>query len=57
MEITDETLKQYLADCSAVVRNAQPKDNNRLFNRLIKESYGDRASSLTHETYHKLLNE
>ena len=42
--ITDETLKQYLADCSSVVRNAQPKDNNRLFNRLVKESYGYKAS-------------
>lgn len=43
-EITDESLKQYLADCSSVVRNAQPKDNDRLFARLMKESYGGKAS-------------
>ncbi len=43
-EITDESLKQYLADCSSVVRNAQPKDNERLFARLMKESYGGKAS-------------
>lgn len=43
-EITDESLKQYLADCSSVVRNAQPKDNERLFARLLKESFGNKAS-------------
>lgn len=43
-EITSDTLKQYLADCSSVVRNAQPKDNDRLFNRLLKESFGDKPS-------------
>lgn len=43
-EINDATLKQYLADCSSVVRNAQPKDNERLFQRLLKESFGDKAS-------------
>lgn len=43
-EITDESIRQYLADCSSVVRNKQPKDNDRLFERLRKESYGDRAS-------------
>lgn len=43
-EITDESIKQYLADCSSVVRNAQPKDNERLFQRLLKESYGGKPS-------------
>lgn len=43
-EINDATLKQYLADCSSVVRNSQPKDNERLFQRLLKESFGDKAS-------------
>lgn len=43
-EITSDSLKQYLADCSSVVRNAQPKDNDRLFNRLLKESFGDKPS-------------
>jgi len=43
-EINDTSIKQYLADCSSVVRNAQPKDNDRLFTRLLKESYGDKAS-------------
>lgn len=43
-DITSETLKQYLADCSSVVRNAQPKDNERLFQRLLKESFGDKPS-------------
>lgn len=43
-EITDESLKQYLADISSVVRNKQPKDNDRLFQRLIKESYGNKPS-------------
>ena len=39
-----EDIKQYIADCSSVVRNKQPKDNDRLFDRLLKESYGDRPS-------------
>lgn len=43
-KITDASLKQYLADCSSVVRNAQPKDNDRLFARLLKESYGNKPS-------------
>lgn len=43
-EITDASIKQYLADCSSVVRNKQPKDNDRLFDRLLKESYGNTAS-------------
>lgn len=43
-EITDASIKQYLADCSSVVRNKQPKDNDRLFDRLLKESYGAKPS-------------
>lgn len=43
-EITDASIKQYLADCSSVVRIKQPKDNDRLFDRLLKESYGGKAS-------------
>ena len=43
-EITDESLKQYLADISSVVRNKQPKDNDRLFQRLLKESFGNKPS-------------
>lgn len=42
--ISGESVKQYLADCSSVVRNSQPKDNDRLFERLMKESYGDKPS-------------
>jgi hypothetical protein len=45
-EITSDSLKQYLADCASVVRNAQPKDNNRLFDRLLKEGYGDTPSRM-----------
>ena len=56
-EITDESLKQYLADCSSVVRNAQPKDNNRLFQRLIKESFGNKPSRVFEYIPCKLINE
>ena len=44
MIATDESLKRYLADCSSVVRNKQPRDNNKLFDRLMKESYGNKPS-------------
>lgn len=43
-EIADASVKQYLADCVSVVRNAQPKDNERLFDRLMKESFGGKPS-------------
>lgn len=43
-EVNSDSLKQYLSDVSSVVRNAQPKDNDRLFNRLLKESFGGKAS-------------
>jgi hypothetical protein len=45
-EITEASIKQYLADCSSVVRNTQPKDNNRLYDRLLKESFGHKASRM-----------
>lgn len=45
-EINDESLKQYLADCASVVRGVQPKDNDRLFARLIKEGFGDTPSRM-----------
>ena len=41
---TDQSLKQYLADCSSVVRNKAPRDNDKLFERLMKESYGNKPS-------------
>jgi len=43
-EVNDTNLKNYLAECSSVVRQKQPKDADRLFNRLLKESYGNTAS-------------
>ena len=45
-EITDASLKQYIADCASVVRGVQPKDNDRLFARLIKEGFGDMPSRM-----------
>ena len=42
--VTEASIKQYLADCSSVVRIKQPKNNDRLFERLMKESYGDKPS-------------
>ena len=43
-EVTEASIKQYLADCSSVVRIKQPKDNDRLYDRLLKESYGNKPS-------------
>jgi hypothetical protein len=43
-EATDAAIKQYLADCVQVVRNKQPRDNCKLFDRLMKESYGGKPS-------------
>lgn len=37
-------IQEYLAECSSVVRDKQPKSAEKLFNRLLKESYGDTAS-------------
>ncbi len=42
--ITNETVLQYLADCSSVVRQKQPRTNENLLKRLMKESYGDKPS-------------
>ena len=44
VEITEESVKAYIAKCSSVVRNKDPKDNDRLFDRLLKESFGATAS-------------
>ncbi len=43
-EITSDLLKAYLAECASVIRGKPPKDNDKLFNRLIKESYGGKPS-------------
>lgn len=43
-EVTLEGLHNYLAKCSSVVRDANPKNPSRLFDRLLKESYGGRPS-------------
>ena len=43
-EITHDSVLAYLASCSSVVRDAQPKNNERLFKRLQKESFGDKPS-------------
>ena len=43
-KITEDSIKQYLADCSSVVRIKQPKDNARLYDRLLKESFGNKPS-------------
>lgn len=40
----DASIKAYLAQCVSVVRNKQPKDNERLFERLMKESAGNKPS-------------
>lgn len=42
--ITEEFLKDYIAKCVSVVRNKDPKNYGTLFDRLLKESYGDKAS-------------
>jgi len=39
-----EHLQEYLADCSSVVRDKQPKSAEKLWNRLLKESFGGTAS-------------
>jgi hypothetical protein len=47
-ENTREELDRYLADVSGVVRDTTIKNPNKLTNRLLKESYGDKASSVFH---------
>lgn len=39
-----EDLQEYLAECSSVVRDKQPKSAEKLWNRLLKESFGGTAS-------------
>ena len=39
-----EDLQQYIADCSSVVRDKDPKSPAKLWERLKKESIGDKAS-------------
>lgn len=39
-----EDLQDYIAALSSVVRDKQPKSAEKLFNRLLKESVGNRAS-------------
>lgn len=45
-DITLENLQVYIAECSSVVRNKEPKDAARLWDRLLKESYGDKPSRM-----------
>ena len=39
-----EDLQEYIATLSSVVRDKQPRSAEKLFNRLLKESVGDKAS-------------
>jgi hypothetical protein len=39
-----EDLQDYIAECSSVVRDKQPKSAEKLWNRLLTESYGNTAS-------------
>ena len=39
-----EDLQAYIAECSSVVRDKDPKSPEKLWNRLLKESFGDTAS-------------
>ena len=43
---TIESLQAYIAEMSSAVRDKSPKDNEKLWNRLMKESYGDKPSSV-----------
>ena len=43
-EVTLEQLQDYIATCSSVVRDKQPKSAEKLFKRLLTESVGDKAS-------------
>ena len=45
-DITLENIQAYIAKISGVVRDTTPKNNERLFNRLLKESYGNKPSSV-----------
>ena len=39
-----EDLQDYIAECSSVVRDKQPRSAEKLWDRLLVESYGDTAS-------------
>ena len=39
-----EDLQDYISQCSSVVRDKQPKSAEKLWNRLLTESYGNTAS-------------
>jgi len=41
-----EDLHAYLAACASVVRNKDPKDNSKLWERLLVESYGNTPSRM-----------
>jgi hypothetical protein len=43
-EISKDSLAEYLAQCMSVVRGKEPRNNIKLWNRLMKESYGDKPS-------------
>jgi hypothetical protein len=43
-EINKDSLADYLAECMSVVRGKEPRDSIKLWNRLMKESYGDKPS-------------
>jgi hypothetical protein len=43
-EITIESIADYIAQCSSVVRDKEPANAMKLLNRLMTESYGDTAS-------------
>jgi hypothetical protein len=43
-EINKDSLADYLAECMSVVRGKEPKDSIKLWNRLLKESYGGKPS-------------
>ena len=44
-EITLENLQAYIAEVCSVVRDKSPRDNAKLWDRLMKESYGNKPSS------------
>ena len=41
-----EDLQEYISECSSVVRDKIPKSASKLWERLLKESEGDKASRL-----------
>ena len=43
---TIESLQAYIANMSSAVRDKAPKSDEKLWNRLMKEAYGDKPSSV-----------